>query len=69
MNCVCIFFFPNFSDRKTERLLMKATCKVVKPDFVTNLKTQHFHFGTVAVDTTATEYITVQNITSIFIKN
>lgn len=64
IQCEFYFFFLNFSDRRTEKLLMKATCKVIRPDFITNLRTQHLDFGSVAINSTAKEYIAIQNIKS-----
>lgn len=37
---------------------------MIRPDFITNLKTQHLNFGAVAINSTVKECITIQNIKS-----
>lgn len=43
-------------------MFVKATCKVIRPDFIINLKTQHLDFGSVTIGTATTEFIAIQNI-------
>nr|XP_023018778.1 uncharacterized protein LOC111507668 isoform X1 [Leptinotarsa decemlineata] len=48
--------------RKQETIYLDVFCKVIRPDFITNLKQQRINFGTTAVGMVSTEYIILQNI-------
>lgn len=48
--------------RKSETLFLNATCKVIKPHFITNLKLQRINFGEVVIGMRKSEPVIIQNI-------
>ncbi|CAH1155492.1 unnamed protein product [Phaedon cochleariae] len=60
---VCsIDYYSTSMIRRQETIYLDASVRVVRPDFITNLKTQRINFGNVAVGMSKTEHIILQNI-------
>lgn len=48
--------------KNLDKIYLRATCKVIRPDFITNLKIQRINFGKVPIGAGKTEEIVIQNI-------
>ncbi|KAF5284925.1 hypothetical protein FQA39_LY16880 [Lamprigera yunnana] len=60
--CTLHYTTPDF-DHKSEQLYFNTVCRVIRPDFIHNLKTQQIDFGTVLIGQKSRTIIELQNIT------
>ncbi|XP_030759570.1 cilia- and flagella-associated protein 74-like isoform X4 [Sitophilus oryzae] len=61
-NFICKTVYENDDTIKEFRLYFQANCRVVQPDFITNLNLQRIDFGRCAVGGSIFKIITLQNI-------